>query len=174
MILQKTAKARLELQPGSRQLPQRSRSVLLMAGGKNLDQIHAMLGSDHAALAQQLVVQGYLQWSKVEGSTLSNPALAPVDSASAQSSAMSPSINLAGTRMYLFDLCERLFANRHQTLAQTLRTQLQEARDPTALRTASLSLLMAVEQHAGEERAQALRERLGSLLTYAETDIVLS
>ena len=33
MILQKTAKAQEELQPGSRQLPQRARSLLLVAGG---------------------------------------------------------------------------------------------------------------------------------------------
>ena len=61
MILQKTAKAQEELQPGSRQLPQRARSLLLLAGGKSMEELAAMLGSDHAALAQQLVEQGYLQ-----------------------------------------------------------------------------------------------------------------
>ena len=55
MILQKTAKAQEELQPGTRQLPQRARSLLLMAGGKSMEELQALLGSDHAALAQQLV-----------------------------------------------------------------------------------------------------------------------
>ena len=44
---------------------------------------------------------------------------------------------MAGTRMYLFDLCERLFANRHEMLAQSLRAQLREARDLAARRCAA-------------------------------------
>ncbi|MEG0046422.1 MAG: hypothetical protein RR729_10745 [Comamonas sp.] len=151
MILQKTAKAQEELQPGTRQLPQRARSLLLMAGGKSMEELQALLGSDHAALAQQLVAQGYLELVATGESKSSSPALAPA-------------INMAGTRMYLFDLCERLFANRHETLAQTLRTQLREARDLSSLRSASLNFLVAVQEYAGEERAQSLRERLAALL----------
>ena len=150
MILQKTAKAQEELQPGKRQLPQRARSLLLMAGGKSMEELQALLGSDHAALAQQLVAQGYLEWIGES----SSPALAPA-------------INMAGTRMYLFDLCERLFANRHEMLAQSLRAQLREARDLAALRCAGLALLQAVQSHAGEERAATLREQLRGLLDEA-------
>lgn len=152
MILQKTAKAQKELQPGTRQLPQRARSLLLMAGGKSMEQLQALLGCDHAALAQQLVAQGYLEFIATGESKSSSPALAPA-------------INLAGTRMYLFDLCERLFANRHEALAQTLRTQLREARDLSSLRYASQCFLTAVQEYAGEERAQSLRKRLAALLT---------
>ena len=155
MILQKTAKAQEELQPGTRQLPQRARSLLLMAGGKSMEELQALLGSDHAALAQQLVAQGYLELIATGENKSSSPALAPA-------------INMAGTRMYLFDLCERLFANRHETLAQTLRTQLREARDLSSLRSASLSFLEAVQEYAGEERAQSLRERLAALLACHE------
>lgn len=183
MILQKTAKAQEELQPGSRQLPQRARSLLLLAGGKSLEELSAMLGSDHAALAQQLVEQGYLQLQPASPAKMRNPAVHPavsLTSITTQSSALAPApanpaasaapgINMAGTRMYLFDMCERLFANRHETLAQTLRTQLREARDLGSLRNAGISLLNAVQEHAGEERAQSLRERLSSLLSYDET-----
>ncbi|MEG0448105.1 MAG: hypothetical protein RR687_15215, partial [Comamonas sp.] len=61
MLLQKTAKALEELQPGTRMLPQRARSVLLMAGGKSLVELQQMLGLEHAQLAQQLMSEGYLQ-----------------------------------------------------------------------------------------------------------------
>lgn len=183
MILQKTAKAQEELQPGSRQLPQRARSLLLLAGGKRLEEIAAMLGSDHAALAQQLVEQGYLQLVSASTTKERSPAIHPAASltkvaatpapAPDQTAASSPPvINMAGTRMYLFDMCERLFANRHEALAQSLRTQLREARDLSSLRSAGISLLTAVQEYAGEERAQSLRERLAALLSYEEADEV--
>jgi len=159
MILQKTAKALDELQPGSRTLPQRARAVLLLAGGKTMKELHGLLGGDHAAVAQELVAQGYLQ---LTGRTAA-PATAPQPSA-VPLQAAAPGLSMAGTRMYLFDLCERLFANRHEALAQSLRTQLREARDLPALRSAGLALLDAVQAHAGEERAAALREKLGTLL----------
>lgn len=183
MILQKTAKAQEELQPGSRQLPQRARSLLLLAGGKRLEEIAAMLGSDHAALAQQLVEQGYLQLVSAGTTKERSPAIHPAASlakvaatpapAPDQTAASSPpAINMAGTRMYLFDMCERLFANRHEALAQSLRTQLREARDLSSLRSAGISLLTAVQEYAGEDRAQSLRERLAALLSYEEADEV--
>ena len=190
MILQKTAKAIEELQPGSRQLPQRARSVLLMAGGRSLDDLQRMLGSDHAELARQLMEQGYLQLqaaSPAASAALAPSAqvpIAPLKAAPEASPVASPhandseparpstSINMAGTRMYLFDMCERLFANRYEELAQQLRTQLREARDLTALREAGLVLLQAVEKHAGQDRAQSLRERLAGLLAYSPEEML--
>lgn len=168
MILQKTAKALAELQPGSRKLPQRARTVLLLADGKTLAQLHALLGGDHAAVAQTLVAQGYLQLEN--GSVVSLSAFSPTQQTTAQTpqqGAAAASLSMAGTRMYLFDLCERLFANRHEMLAQSLRAQLREARDLAALRCAGLALLQAVQSHAGEERAATLREQLRGLLDEA-------
>lgn len=159
MILQKTAKALDELQPGSRRLPQRARTVLLLASGKTLQELHGLLGGDHAAVAQELVEQGYLQ---LTGHAAASAATHPAPAAYPE--VPTDGLSMAGTRMYLFDLCERLFANRHEALAQSLRTQLREARDLATLRHAGLSLLDAVQTHAGEERAAALREKLGALL----------
>ena len=174
MVLQKTAFALQELQPGSRQLPQRARSVLLMAGGKTLDELRALLGGDLAALALQLVEQGYLQFTKTGTPTTAAPsAAAPVvaaavstpQAADAPTPVVTPGCpQMAGMRMYLFDLCERLFANRHEVLAQSLRAQLREARDLPTLRQAGWALLDAVHTHAGEERAASLRQRLAVLL----------
>ena len=138
MILQKTAKALDELQPGSRKLPQRARTVLLLADGKTLAQLHALLGGDHAAVAQTLVAQGYLQLEN--GSVVSPSAFSPTQQTTAQTpqpGAAAASLSMAGTRMYLFDLCERLFANRNEMLAQSLRAQLREARDLAARRCAA-------------------------------------
>lgn len=185
MLLQKTAKAFEELQPGTRLLPQRARSVLLMAGGKSLAELQQMLGLEHAQLAQQLVTDGYLQLQPDNSQPASQrqtantqtpdpatgpaaPALAP---AATQPSATTSAhvVQMAGTRMYLFDLCERLFANRHEALAQSLREQLRQARDIISLREAGLAMLDAVQEYAGEERADALRERLSALFeTHAD------
>ena len=184
MILLKTAKALEELQPGSRQLPQRARSILLMAGGKRMDEIQSLLGADHAALAQDLIDQGYLQ--VIAASSAQTPIVAPAmvpslaparpapvtPAPTKSASTQTPSINMAGTRMYLFDMCERLFANRHHSLAQDLREQLRQARDLQALRGASLRLLRAVQEHAGEDRAQSLRERLAGLLAYSPEEML--
>ena len=189
MILLKTAKALEELQPGSRQLPQGARSILLMAGGKSMNEIQSLLGSDHAALAQDLINQGYLQLVTGNDTTgVLPPALAPAKPAptrpapvtstpakpapAAVTPAQAPGINMAGTRMYLFDMCERLFANRHHGLAQELREQLRQARDLYALRSACLQLLSAVQEHAGEERASSLRERVAALLAYEPEDVL--
>lgn len=175
MLLQKTAKALEELQPGTRMLPQRARSVLLMAGGKSLVELQQMLGLEHAQLAQQLISEGYLQLQtgtpqQTTGIPTGIPTADPAPSPAAP--AMAPStMSMAGTRMYLFDLCERLFANRQEALAQSLRQQLRAARDIISLREAGLAMLDAVQEHAGQERASALREQLSALLeTHADID----
>lgn len=174
MLLQKTAKALEELQPGTRMLPQRARSVLLMAGGKSLVELQQMLGLEHAQLAQQLMSEGYLQLQS--GTPQPNTSIqtanpAPSPAAPALAPVTAAAMSMAGTRMYLFDLCERLFANRQEALAQSLRQQLRAARDIVSLREAGLAMLDAVQEHAGEERASALREQLSALLeTHADID----
>ena len=174
MLLQKTAKALEELQPGTRMLPQRARSVLLMAGGKSLVELQQMLGLEHAQLAQQLMSEGYLQLQS--GTPQPNTSFqttnpAPSPAAPALPPVAAAAMSMAGTRMYLFDLCERLFANRQEALAQSLRQQLRAARDIVSLREAGLAMLDAVQEHAGQERASALREQLSALLeTHADID----
>lgn len=180
MLLQRTAKAHEELQPGKRQLPLRERSVLLMAGGKTLAQLQQLLGDEHAALVKELIAQGYLQADPIPAAkkpshqaSIHQPEPAePAAASAAADSAGRQTLNLPGTRMYLFDLCERMFAKRHEALAQSLRTQLREARDLPALRSAGQALLDAVQQHAGEERATTLREQLAGLLQEDEPKTV--
>jgi regulator of sirC expression with transglutaminase-like and TPR domain len=73
-------------------------------------------------------------------------------------------MTLAGTRMYLFDMVERLFANRQQSVAEQLRQALREARDVQALRSVCDALLNAVAQHAGAQRAMQLSQQLVHLV----------
>lgn len=170
MLLQKTAKALEELQPGRRSLPLRERSVLLMADGRTEEQLQQVLGAQAGELIEQLIASGHLQRLAGQAAESSPPAHAPTPSmapaAAKESSPPGPAatLNLAGTRMYLFDMCERMFANRHEDKAQVLRHLLREARDLEALQAAALQLLQTVQEHAGDERADALRERLRHLL----------
>lgn len=174
MLLQKTAKALEELQPGRRSLPLRERSVLLMADGRTEEQLQQVLGAQASELIEQLIASGHLQRLAGQAAASSPPAHAQAQS---QAPSMAPAaanestppgtaatLNLAGTRMYLFDMCERMFANRHEDKAQVLRHLLREARDLEALQAAALQLLQTVQEHAGDERADALRERLRHLL----------
>lgn len=166
MLLQKTAKALEELQPGRRSLPLRERSVLLMADGRTEEQLQQVLGVQAGELIEQLIASGHLQ--RLAGQAAASPPQAPsmAPAAAKESSPPGPAatLNLAGTRMYLFDMCERMFANRHEDKAQVLRHLLREARDLEALQAAALQLLQTVQEHAGDERADALRERLRHLL----------
>lgn len=176
MLLQKTAKALEELQPGRRSLPLRERSVLLMADGRTEEQLQQVLGAQAGELIEQLIASGHLQRLSGQAAESSTPAHAH-SQAQPQAPSMAPAaakestppgpaatLNLAGTRMYLFDMCERMFANRHEDKAQVLRHLLREARDLEALQAAALQLLQTVQEHAGDERADALRERLRHLL----------
>ncbi len=166
MLLQKTAKALEELQPGRRSLPLRERSVLLMADGRTEEQLQQVLGAQTGELIEQLIASGHLQRLACQAAASSPQAPSMAPAAAKESSPPGPAatLNLAGTRMYLFDMCERMFANRHEDKAQVLRHLLREARDLEALQAAALQLLQTVQEHAGDERADALRERLRHLL----------
>jgi len=166
MLLQKTAKALEELQPGRRSLPLRERSVLLMADGRTEEQLQQVLGAQAGELIEQLIASGHLQRlaGQAPASSPQAPSMAPAAAKESSPPGPAATLNLAGTRMYLFDMCERMFANRHEDKAQVLRHLLREARDLEALQAAALQLLQTVQEHAGDERADALRERLRHLL----------
>lgn len=150
MFLQRTPKAQTELAPGQRSLGLRERSLLLLAESTPTSTLQAMYHGQGAALVQQLVDHGYLQPRPTH------------PSAPTAHSTTSP--NLAGVRMHLFDLCERLFANRMPDTAHHLRELLREARDLESMLAARDQLLQAVHAHAGPERAQAMRQQLSAML----------
>jgi len=157
MLLYKTTKAHQELTPGARSLNLRQRSVLLLAEGTPYIQLAQMYHGQGEALVGQLLESGYLECRSMDAIPTS---AAPATLAPAAPPPAPAAMTLAGTRMYLFDMVERLFANRQQTVADQLRQALREARDAQALRSVCDALLNAVAQHAGAQRATQLSQQL--------------
>jgi hypothetical protein len=162
MFLIKTEKARQELQPGRRTLGQRERALLLMADGQRsvTDFGHLFGSRDEAGrVALHLVQEGYLHRSQPAA-----PAAAlPVQAAPA-ADVFDGKRSLATTRMFLFDLCERMFVRRDPVLAGQFRELLREARDRDSMLTVAAEMLGEIEKIAGAERAASIRERIDKLL----------
>lgn len=175
LLLQKTDKGRAELSPGVRTLSLRERSLLLMANGRQtVAAMGTVCGNDTAELALRLLAQGYLEPVPVPApptpAALRSVA-APADDGARGSDRFEGRRSLATARMFLFDLCERLFARRDPALAERLREALRQARDRDTMLAAARALLDAVEQTAGFERADAISERLAMLLPPETADI---
>jgi hypothetical protein len=160
MMLLKTDKARLELQPGIRTLSLRERSLLLLADGKPLHALQAMYNGEGRQIVDELVHAGYLSPPGPQADGDGLPATAsPIVLAQHV-----PLRSLAGTRMYLFDTCERMFARRNPQLAEQYRAALRGARDRWSMLDVGEALLEEVGYLAGAERAAAIRERMVQLL----------
>lgn len=165
MLLQKTDKARAELQPGIRTLGLRERSLLLMADGrKTLADMAAVLGPTTSAVAAQLQHAGYLEPVRVAAVAPRQAPPVPVESAGQGSDSFEGKRSLATTRMFLFDLCERMFARRNPVLAEQIRETLRQARDREAMLGAARAMLEEIEMIAGFERADSISARIAMLL----------
>ncbi|MDM0085790.1 MULTISPECIES: hypothetical protein [unclassified Variovorax] len=166
MFPTKTDKARDELHGGRRTLSQRERALLLMADGRRTLSDFSPLFSnrDEAAQAIEALVQrGYLQAPEAPPVAVQLPPASAADTFDGKRS-------LATTRMFLFDICERMFVRRDPALAQQIRDALREARDRESMLAIAALMLAEVEKSAGPERAASLRERIDRLLPL--TDIV--
>lgn len=72
--------------------------------------------------------------------------------------------SLATTRMFLFDICERMFARRDPKLAEIFREALRQAKDRETMLLASHLMIDEIEKVAGSERADSISERIAMLL----------
>jgi len=180
MFPTKTDKARDELQGRQRTLSQRERALLLMADGRrSLTDFSPLFASRTEAeqAIQALMRQGYLQDAQPVAAAAAQAAAqppAPVPAADPIQLATSADNfdgkrSLATTRMFLFDICERMFVRRDPKFALQMRDALREARDRGAMLTIAALMLTEVEKTAGAERAESLRERIDRLLPPAET-----
>lgn len=180
MYLQKTEKARSELRPGVRTLGQRERTLLLLADGrKTIGEFRPMFEGMGEEIARKLVEQGYLE----QAGATTVPAPAPAQAAARTATAPAPPApespsappavaadkfdgkrSLATTRMYLFDLCERMFTRRDPIMATILRDGLREAKDRDAMLEAAGKMIGEIERVAGRERADSIREKIAMLL----------
>jgi hypothetical protein len=160
MFLTKTDKARHELQPGRRTLGQRERALLLMADGqRSLTDFGALFGGREEAgrVAHHLVQEGYLQGRPGE-------PVEVIEAVPVAADVFDGKPSLATTRMFLFDLCERMFVRRDPVLAERFREALREARDRDSMLVTARAMLGEIEQAAGAARAEAIRERIEKLL----------
>lgn len=180
MIFQKTEKARQELAPGVRRLGQRERTFLLLVDGRrSLQEIRQVLQCECDVLAKSMLQNGFVDSidSTVHGGASNNPP-APVANSevitnAAVAQAAPPRLSadpfegkrsLATTRLFLFDICERMFSRRAPELAEQLRETLRNAKDREAVLSAGRSILAHVESIAGFERADSISERIAMLL----------
>lgn len=177
MLLQRTEKARVELQPGVRTLGLRERSVLLMANGsKSLADLYVMFDGQGKELVTHLLASGFLEPAGRVRATRQAPAPStalapslpatqpvPVQPRSAADS-FDGKRSLATTRMFLFDICERMFARRDPKLAENFREALRQAKDRVTMLDAARSMITEIERVAGHERADSISERIAMLL----------
>ena len=173
MLLQRTDKARNELRPGMRTLGLRERSLLLLAdGNKSLFDINAVMGGQAEPIVLDLVRRGYLESAARMAETRPTPAPvaapAPAPTPAAPPATAADSFegkrSLATTRMFLFDICERMFARRDPALAEQFREALRNAKDRESMLGAGREMLAAIEKAAGPERADSISQRIAMLL----------
>jgi len=178
MLLRRTDKARAELSPGNRTLTLRERSLILLAdGSKSLADFNVMFDGEGLSLTQRLVSQGYLELASAPARPAAPKPLAataaPQRPPVAAEAAPVPKVaadsfdgkrSLATTRMFLFDICERMFARRDPILHVRFRDSLREARDRQAMVDVSREMITEIERVAGSERADSLSERIAMLL----------
>jgi hypothetical protein len=193
MPLYRSEKARLELRSKPRVLGLRERGALFLADGlKDQTKLQGLL-QDDGSILQKLISEGYLIHIREDDAGAASfgalmPAQAPqafemaikssnasdfsAFSAASASVASSESLggtfqgnrSLASTRMFLFDICERMFSRHAPHLAVHYRNHLREARDRESMLLMALDILEEIEQLAGAERAEGIRERIVLLL----------
>lgn len=177
MQLHRTDKAKAELASRERILTVRERGALFLADGTKTRNELMLLLQDTTGLLDKLVSAGYLaiQSSAQPVATLVdapkvNAAEALPDVATPAAIEKSTSDNfdgkrsLATTRMFLFDICERMFVRKLPELATQYRDQLRQARDRESMLKIADQMLFTVADIAGQERADGLSERIALLL----------
>ena len=181
MTLHRSDKARDELASRNRVLNLRERSALFLADGQRThEEVQALL-QDDGAILRKLMADGYLfigegqpqaaapEFQNTEpGNSLPAPpasAPSPPDPAPARSADnFDGKRSLATTRMFLFDICERMFVRKMPAMATHYRDQLREARTRESMVAIARDIILNVEELAGPERADGLRERIAMLL----------
>jgi hypothetical protein len=126
------------------------------------------------AVSQVEPVKAFLRQSEPAPSAaavLAQPKLAVTDTVTRNVAAQAQSADnfegkrsLATTRMFLFDIVERMFVRKMPELANQLRDQLREARDRASMMVVAREIVLKVEEIAGTDRADGLSERLAMML----------
>ncbi len=178
MPLQKTEKAKLELASKERVLNLRERSALFLADGRKTQREMQALLQDDGSILKKLIADGYLLPApagvastepaahevRVQSAAPTRPAPLAEEAPQASNDSFEGKRSLATTRMFLFDICERMFVRKMPALAAHYRDQLREARDRASMMAIAQDIILNVEEIAGPDRADGLSERLAMLL----------
>ena len=181
MQYQRTEKARIEFQPGVRNLGVRERSFILIADGtKSLDELRTVFGAEFDQIVTKLVHQQYLEPRSEGTERRLDAATRPADvqpqttpktagfqvanARTTSSDGFEGKRSLATTRMFLFDICERMFTRRSPELAEQYREALRQSRDRDSMLQAARLMIAEIERLAGPERADSISERIAMLL----------
>jgi hypothetical protein len=170
-----------------RTLGQRERTLLLLADGtKTVQDFRPLFDGDGEQIALRLLRDGFLEANpgqKMQSAASAAPApraVTPANQAVEQlqnfpspetTQAIKVSADqfegkrsLATTRMFLFDICERMFARRNPQQAEIFREALRNAKDRETMLAVSREMIEEIEKVAGHERADSISERLAMLL----------
>ena len=181
MQLHKTDRARAEFKPGVRTLGQRERTLSLMAdGNRSVRDFQPLFDGDGEQIALRLLRERFPETHPGEKQEKPASAVPAAPSASEQrqnvpSAETAQAIkvsadhfegkrSLATTRMFLFDLCERMFACRNPGMAERFREALRNAKDRETMLAASREMIEEIEKVAGHGRADSISERIAMLL----------
>lgn len=119
------------------------------------------------------VFQGAALKQAAAGPATAPAPLAPMAAPAPAAAAPAPAVaadsfegkrSLATTRMFLFDICERMFARKAPELAEQFRESLRNAKDRESMLAAGRDMLAEIEKIAGPERADSISERIAMLL----------
>lgn len=162
-------------------LGQRERTLLLMANGnRSVRDFRPLFDGDGEQIALRLLREGFLEAHPGEKQEKPASAVPAAPSASEQrqnvpSAKTTQAIkvsadqfegkrSLATTRMFLFDLCERMFARRNPDMAERFRKALRNAKDRETMLAASREMIEEIGKVAGHGRADSISERIAMLL----------
>jgi hypothetical protein len=150
-------------------------------GSKSAQDFRPLFDGDGEAIALRLLREGFLEAhpGKTAAPAAAPPAPAPKPTPAQLQNFPSPETtqaiqvsadqfegkrSLATTRMFLFDICERMFARRDPVMAERFREALRNAKDRETMLAASREMLEEIEKIAGHERADSISERIAMLL----------
>ncbi|MEW6561196.1 MAG: hypothetical protein AB1412_13510 [Pseudomonadota bacterium] len=196
-VLRKTSAGRREQQQRSQALSARQRHVLILCDGQRaIGELCALMGQEALQLAQALLGAGLVE--RVELANALEPVEGPLKRASrtsaqgssaseqspssvpasqlAQAVAPPPRRSMALSRMYMFDMLERLLGAQ----SGPARAHLRAADQPEAMLAALHECLVLIAEIAGPEQAHKVRRHLCDMLPddylerFAERELVTS
>lgn len=164
MTLHRSEKAKDELASRNRVLTLCERGALFLADGQRTREEVQALMEDDGNILQKLIEDGYLLQGEARAGAAARRSTPPEAELLRGADNFEGKRSLAATRMFLFDICERMFVRKMPALAEHYREQLRQARTRESMVALARDITLDVEELAGPERADGLRERIAMLL----------